>query len=152
MTVEAMAETIRATLTEAGIETLVWNHPPGEPTPTSPPEAQMLIDRLERLYPQPSEEKDAASGKALETTGVHPDPVDNEVWQLIGEMATLMAALAPAMKRRAADLAAGGNAGEVVDKLLKGAEVMHGSGHMYLTWARHYASLNEKADEETQDT
>jgi hypothetical protein len=112
----------------------------------------MLIDRLERLYPQPSEEKDAASGKALETTGVHPDPVDNEVWQLIGEMATLMAALAPAMKRRAADLAAGGNAGEVVDKLLKGAEVMHGSGHMYLTWARHYASLNEKADEETQDT
>jgi hypothetical protein len=152
MTVEAMAETIRATLTEAGIETLAWNHPPGEPTPTSPPEAQMLIDRLERLYPQPSEEKDAASGKALETTGVHPDPVDNEVWQLIGEMATLMAALAPAMKRRAADLAAGGNAGEVVDKLLKGAEVMHGSGHMYLTWARHYASLNEKADEETQDT
>ena len=109
MTVEAMVETIRATLTEA------------------------------------------ASGTVLETTGVHPDPGDNEVWQLIGEMATLMAALAPAMKRRAADLAAGGKAVEVVDKLLKGAEVMHGSGHMYLTWARHYASLSESSAEEAEE-
>ena len=152
MTVEAMVETIRLTLIEAGIETLTWDHPSSEPTRTSTPEAQMLIDRLERLYPHPSEAKDAARGKRLETTGVHPDPVENEVWQLIGEMATLMAALAPAMKRRAADLAAEGKADEVVDKLLKGAEVMHGSGHMYLTWARHYASLSENSGEEAQET
>ncbi|HEU4501994.1 MAG TPA: hypothetical protein VFR82_10110 [Nitrospira sp.] len=152
MTVEAMVETIRVTLIEAGIETLTWDHPSSEPTRTSPPEAQMLIDRLERLYPHPSEGKDAPRGETLETTGVHPDPVENEVGQLIGEMATLMAALAPAMKRRAADLAAEGKADEVVDKLLKGAEVMHGSGHMYLTWARHYASLSENSGEEAQET
>lgn len=151
MTVEAMVETIRMTLTEAGIHTLAWDHPSSEPTRASTPEAQILIDRLERLYPHPSEAKDPASGKGLET-GAHPYPVENEVWQLIGEMATLMAALAPAMKRRAADLAAGGNGCEVVDKLLKGAEVMQGSGHMYLTWARHYASLSENSVEEAEET
>jgi hypothetical protein len=152
VTVEAMVETIRVILTDAGIQTLAWDYPSSEPTRTSTPEAQVLIDRLERLYPHLSETKDTASGTALETTGARPDEMGNEVWQLIGEMATLMAALAPAMKRRAADLAAGGIAVEVVDKLLKGAEVMHGSGHMYLTWARHYASLSEHSAGEAEDT
>lgn len=152
MTVEAMVETIRVILTEAGIQTLAWEHPSSEPTRTSTPEAQILIDRLERLYPHPSEAKNAVSGTALEATRARPDEMGNEVWQLIGEMATLMAALAPAMKRRAADLAAGGKDVEVVDKLLKGAEVMHGSGHMYLTWARHYASLSENSAGEAEET
>jgi hypothetical protein len=152
VTVEAMVETIRVILTEAGIQTLAWDHPSSEPTRTSTPEAQVLIDRLERLYPHLSEAKDAASATALETTRARPDEMGNEVWQLIGEMATLMAALAPAMKRRAADLAAGGKAVEVVDKLLKGAEVMHGSGYMYLTWARHYASLSENSAGEAEET
>ena len=35
LTVEAMAETIRAGLTEAGIHTLAWDHRPSKPTDTS---------------------------------------------------------------------------------------------------------------------
>lgn len=35
LTVEAMAETIRAGLTEAGIHTLAWDHRPSKPTETS---------------------------------------------------------------------------------------------------------------------
>ena len=52
VTVEAMVETIRVALTEAGIRSLAWDHPPSEPTRTSTPEAQPLIERLDRLYPQ----------------------------------------------------------------------------------------------------
>jgi|DewCreStandDraft_4_1066084.scaffolds.fasta_scaffold64395_2 hypothetical protein len=51
VTVEAMAAILRAALTEAGIRTLAWDHPPSEPTHTSTPEARPLIERLERLYP-----------------------------------------------------------------------------------------------------
>jgi len=152
VTVEAMVETIRVILTEAGIQTLAWDHPSSEPTRTSTPEAQILIDRLEHLYPHSSEAKAVATGVALKTTGARPDDMGNEVRQLIGEMATLMDALAPALKRRAADLEAGGKAGEVVDKLLKGADVMQGSGNMYLNWAHHYAALSEDTAEEAEET
>jgi hypothetical protein len=51
VTVEAMVEIIRVGLTEAGIRTLAWEHPPSEPTRTSTPEAQPLIERLDQLYP-----------------------------------------------------------------------------------------------------
>ena len=37
MTVEAMAETIRAGLTEAGIHTLAWDHAPSQPAHSSTP-------------------------------------------------------------------------------------------------------------------
>ena len=47
ITVEAMAETIRVVLTEAGIHTLAWDHPSSKPTRSSTPEAQVLIDCLE---------------------------------------------------------------------------------------------------------
>jgi hypothetical protein len=53
VTLEAMVETIRSTLTEAGITTLQWDHPPSEPTRTSTPEALPLIERLQKLYPPP---------------------------------------------------------------------------------------------------
>ena len=50
VTVEAMVEIIRVVLTEAGIRTLAWEHPPSEPTRTSTtPEAQRLIERLDKL-------------------------------------------------------------------------------------------------------
>ena len=48
LSVEAMAETIRAALTETGIHTLVWDHLPNEPTPSSTPQARILMDRLRR--------------------------------------------------------------------------------------------------------
>lgn len=51
LTVEACAATIRSMLAEAGIRTLVWDHPVSPPTHESTPAAQPLIDRLGRLYP-----------------------------------------------------------------------------------------------------
>ena len=105
LTVEAMAETIRVGLTEAGIHTLAWDHAASEPRRTSTPEAQILIDRLSHLFPHPSEGKDASSGEVLEGTGT-PQEKGPDLLQLLGEMAALMAKLAPALERRAADLVA----------------------------------------------
>jgi hypothetical protein len=53
VTLEALAETIRHLLTEAGISILTWDHPPSEPTRASTPEALPLIERLQQLYPAP---------------------------------------------------------------------------------------------------
>lgn len=58
LAVEAMVETIRVALMEAGIQTLAWDHAPSEPTRTSTPEAKPLIERLAQLYPQPPEDSD----------------------------------------------------------------------------------------------
>lgn len=51
VTLEAMVETIRSRLTEAGITVLTWDHPPSEPTLPSTPSALPLIERLQQLYP-----------------------------------------------------------------------------------------------------
>ena len=51
VTLEALVETIRSILTEAGISTVTWDHPPSEPTRTSTPEAIPLLERLQQLYP-----------------------------------------------------------------------------------------------------
>jgi hypothetical protein len=67
-------------------------------------------------------------------------------------MAALMAKLAPALQRRAANLAAGEKAGDLVDTLRKGADAMQGSGNLYLTWARHYAALADNTAEEIDET
>lgn len=53
VTLEAIAETIRGLLTEAGITIVTWEHPVSEPTRTSTPEALPLIERLQKLYPDP---------------------------------------------------------------------------------------------------
>ena len=66
LTVEAMIETIRAGLAEAGIRILAWDHAPSEPTRTSTPEATALIERLAQLYPQPPE--DSPSGDVIDAT------------------------------------------------------------------------------------
>ena len=65
MTLEAMVETIRLVLTEAGMRTLAWDHLPSEPTRTSTPEAQPLIERFEQLYPHPPEETDSGRADAV---------------------------------------------------------------------------------------
>lgn len=51
LTLEACATAIRSVLSEAGISTLVWDHPVSEPTHQSTPAAKPLIDRMRRLYP-----------------------------------------------------------------------------------------------------
>lgn len=53
LTLEAMVTTIRSLLSETGITRLTWDHPPSEPTRSSTPEALPLIERLQRLYPEP---------------------------------------------------------------------------------------------------
>lgn len=55
VTLEAMVEVIRSTLTDHGVAELTWDHPPSEPTQQTTPEAQELVDRLQKLYPPPSE-------------------------------------------------------------------------------------------------
>lgn len=51
LTLEACVSTIRSLLSEAGISTLVWDHPVSEPTQESTPAANPLIERLAQLYP-----------------------------------------------------------------------------------------------------
>ena len=70
LTVEAMAETIRAGLTEAGIHTLAWDHRPSKPTETSTAEADIFIDRLAFYTLQASE---PANGEAADGTGNAPN-------------------------------------------------------------------------------
>jgi hypothetical protein len=53
VTLDALVETIRTMLTEAGITTLVWDHPASEPRLPSSPGAQPLIDRLKEWEPPP---------------------------------------------------------------------------------------------------
>ena len=72
LTVEAMAETLRAALTEAGIHTLAWDHRASEPTRTSTPETQVLIDRLAHLFPHPPDVIDTARGEAASETESPP--------------------------------------------------------------------------------
>ena len=58
VTLEAMVATIRSLLTETGITTVTWDHPPSDPTRTSTPEALPLIERLQQLYPDPPDVAD----------------------------------------------------------------------------------------------
>jgi len=55
VTLEAMVEVIRSSLIEHGITQLTWDHPPSEPTRTTTPEALPLVERLQKLYPEPPE-------------------------------------------------------------------------------------------------
>lgn len=151
VTLDAIVETIRSVLTEAGIRRLTWDHAPSDSTRSSSPEAQPLIHRFEHLYPQRSAGSDAASRVTVVDAQARADDHGHLIRQLINEMAALMTAFSPALEHRAADLAASGKNGELVDKLLQGADVMRGSGHMYLAWARHYAGLPEDNLEAADD-
>jgi hypothetical protein len=62
-----------------------------------------------------------------------------------------MTAFSPALERHAEKLDASGNDSELVGKLLKGADVMRATGHMYLAWAHHYAALSEGKPEAAND-
>ena len=51
LTLEALVQVIRETLQEHGITQLTWDHPPSEPTRSTTPEAEPLVERLQKLYP-----------------------------------------------------------------------------------------------------
>ena len=143
VTLEAMVETIRSVFREAGIRTLAWDHPPSEPTRTSTPEAEPLIERLNQLYPQLSQASDTVSGEAVVGSQDRMEDHRPDVRQLINQLAALMTAFSPALELRAGVIEASGKHSELAVKLLKGADAMRDSGNLYLTWARHYAALSE---------
>jgi hypothetical protein len=142
LTVEAMAETIRRGLTEAGIHTLTWDHAPSQTIHISTPDGQILIDRVEHVCLLPSEPIGSVSNEGVEETGASQEK-GPEVLQLFGEMAALMAKLAPALERRAASVNTNAKPEKLVEMLRKGAELMHGSGNMFQAWARYYAELSD---------
>jgi hypothetical protein len=138
VTLDAMVETIRSVLTDAGIQTLTWDHTPSDFAQLSTTEAQPLIDRLVQVNNQ---EPQTRSMTVCEISG------GSDLRQLIGELRVLMSALPPALKRCAATLARDGHDDESVVKLVKGADVLKESGFVYLSWAAHYAALSEGLEE-----
>ena len=58
LTLQAMTEVIRSALTDAGVTTLIWDHPPSAPSQKSTPEARPLLERLGQLYPAPGDPPD----------------------------------------------------------------------------------------------
>ncbi len=79
---------------------------------------------------------------------------DNVLKELLGEISTLIQRFPQALERRAEDLQATGNDPELAEKLMKGADAMRDSGHIYLNWARHFVALSDGtsagADEEDE--
>jgi len=51
LTLEACVSIIRSLLSEAGVTTLIWDHPVSDSTQDSTPAAKPLIERLSQLYP-----------------------------------------------------------------------------------------------------
>ncbi len=51
VTLDAMVTVIRQTFDEYGISQLTWDHPPSPPTQQTTPEAQPLVDRLQKFHP-----------------------------------------------------------------------------------------------------
>lgn len=82
---------------------------------------------------------------------------DNMIHELLQEIAGLINAYPKALERRAADIDASGKDPDPAQALVKAADTMRDSGNLYLTWAKHYASVasgntDASSDEdETQD-
>jgi hypothetical protein len=51
LTLEALVATIRQLFADAGLSVLTWDHAPSDPTQSSSPAAEPLIDRLQNFYP-----------------------------------------------------------------------------------------------------
>jgi hypothetical protein len=79
------------------------------------------------------------------------DNEDANVRQLLGEITALVTAFPSALERRAGEIEARGEDPDAAAKLLKGADVMRDSGHMYVTWARHYVDLSQGKAVGTED-
>ena len=82
---------------------------------------------------------------------------DNVIHELLQEIAGLINAYPKALELRAADINASGKDPDLAQALVKAADTMRDSGNLYLTWAKHYASVasgntDASSDEdETQD-
>lgn len=68
VTLEALVEVIRRTLNEHGYSQLTWEHEPSEPTQSTSPDAQPLIDRLKYWDPgtrPPADESNDAGSREI---------------------------------------------------------------------------------------
>ena len=63
VTLEAMVAVIRSTLAEHGIARLSWDHPSSTPTRQTTPDALPLVERLQKLYPEPPDIADDPPSK-----------------------------------------------------------------------------------------
>ncbi len=66
---------------------------------------------------------------------------DNVIHELLQEIAGLINEYPKALERRAADIHASGKDPDLAQALVKAADTMRDSGNLYLTWAKHYASV-----------
>ncbi|WP_447974199.1 hypothetical protein [Nitrospira sp. Kam-Ns4a] len=76
---------------------------------------------------------------------------DNVVGELIAEITALLREFPKALERRAAEIQQTGKDPDLAAKLVKGADAMRDSGNIYLSWARHYASLAEGPPEASDE-
>jgi hypothetical protein len=66
---------------------------------------------------------------------------DNVIDELIREIAGLIHEYPKVLERRAVEIHATGKDPDLAQTLIKAADTMRDSGNLYLTWAKHYASV-----------
>lgn len=147
VTLEAMVETIRWTLSEAGVRILMWDHQPGDTSFTSTRDAQAVIDPLNQPYPQLSGVRDVLAEQSVESV-LNLDHCPPDVWQLLGKTAASMVPFPSALERRAREIAATDRDSASAAKLLEGVDVMRRITNTFLTWGRHYARLADGPEDD----
>ncbi len=152
VTLDALVETIRVVLTEAGIRTVTWEQHPSTATQPSTPAAMPLIERFGQLYPQPFVPGGPDRDDAIPETQQSWVSPASDLQRLVKEMAAIMEAFSTALDHGAGDLAIGGAETAVVERIRNGAEVMRRSASLYVRWARHYAALVEGRLDTDDDT
>jgi len=76
---------------------------------------------------------------------------DNVINELVREIAGLIHEYPKVLERLAADIHASGKDPELAQTLVKAADTMRDSGNLYLTWAKHYASVAAGNTDATSD-
>jgi hypothetical protein len=66
---------------------------------------------------------------------------DNVIDELIREISGLIHEYPKVLERRAVEIHASGKDPDLAQTLIKAADTMRDSGNLYLTWAKHYASV-----------
>jgi len=76
---------------------------------------------------------------------------DNVIDELLQEIAGLIHEYPKVLERRAAEVHASGKDPDLAQTLVKAADTMRDSGNLYLTWAKHYASVAAGNTDATSD-
>ena len=76
---------------------------------------------------------------------------DNVIDELIREIAGLINEYPKVLERRAVEIHTTGKDPDLAQTLIKAADTMRDSGNLYLTWAKHYASVAAGRTDATSD-